>query len=182
MNKGILIALLGTLLLFAPAFAAEYTPTDMMTELKVSFVDSTWDGKMVPKGQECSWAGGTGSSPELLVSNIPGGTNAIIVEFSDRTFKANDLGGHGKIGLWVSQNQTSVTVPSVAGESHDVPQGMFIEQDHWSQRGKPGAYLPPCSGGRGNEYYATVKAVYKGKSENEPSRLLGQAVIELGKY
>jgi hypothetical protein len=182
MKKHLFIALLLTLLLSLPAFSADYKPAEMMTQLQVSFVDSAWDGVTVPQGQECSWAGGEGSSPALHVNNIPAGANAIIVEFSDRTFKANDLGGHGKIGIWISQQQSSVIIPSVPAESHEVPQGMFIEEDHRSTRGQPGAYLPPCSGGQGNEYYATIKAVYKAESDMETSRLLGQAVIEMGKY
>jgi hypothetical protein len=176
------IALAGALALPLSAISADYTPVEPMATLRVDFADTAWDGKTIPKGQECSWAGGKGSSPVLTVSNIPAAANAIIVEFSDRTFKPNDLGGHGKIGIWLSKNQASATIPAVAGESFDLPEGMFIEEAHRSQRGKPGAYLPPCSGGRGNEYYATVKAVYKPKSDKEEARLLGQAAIEMGKY
>lgn len=60
---------------------------------------------------------------------------------------------------------------------------MFVERPHqgWL-RGDGGAYLPPCSGGRGHSYYATVKAVYKARRAGEESRLLGERVIELGKY
>ncbi len=42
-----------------------------------------------------------------------------------------------------------------------------------------GAYLPPCSGGRGNSYYVTVKAVHK---QGDETHELGSAVVEMGKY
>jgi hypothetical protein len=163
-------------------YAEDYLIKEEPVTLTLAFVDPAWDGIKVPAGQECSWAGGAGVSPALQVGNIPAGANALIVEFSDRTFKPNDLGGHGKIGLWLTQAKTSVIVPSVPGESDVMPEGMFIEEAHRSTRGKPGAYLPPCSGGQGNDYYAAVKAVYKAQADNEESRLLGQASIEMGKY
>jgi len=45
-----------------------------------------------------------------------------------------------------------------------------------------GAYMPPCSGGMGNRYYVTVNAVYQASPESKEFKLLGQAVLELGKY
>ena len=86
------------------------------------------------------------------------------------------------IGIWISDNQSSVTIPSIPGETNEMPQGMFIENKFRSNRGEDGAYLPPCSGGRGNEYYATVKSVYKGESDKDESRLFGEGTIEMGKY
>lgn len=165
-------------------FAQErnYMPTEHLVKLEVSFADKAWDGITVPEGEQCSMFGGNGSSPSLIVSNIPDGVNALIISFSDRSFKANDNGGHGIIGIWLEEGQKSVTVPSVLAESLEMPEGMFIEANFRSNRGKSGAYLPPCSGGRGNEYYATIKAVYRSDNDTEESMLLGESIIEMGRY
>ena len=162
--------------------ANEYKSAENIAVLEVSFADPAWDGTKVPENQHCKMFGGNGSSPALNIKNIPPGTNAIIVSFNDKTFKMNDNGGHGIIGMWIDDDQASVTVPSVAGETNELPEGLFIEARFRSNRGKDGAYLPPCSGGRENEYDATVKAVYKGNSDDKESRLLGEGVIALGAY
>lgn len=162
--------------------SGDYETAENMAVLDVSFTDPAWDGINVPEGQQCSTYGGDGASPELLVTNIPSGANALIISFSDRTYKPNDLGGHGIIGIWITDQAASITVPSIPGESSDMPEGMFIVSEFRSNRGSSGAYLAPCSGGNGNEYYATVQAVYVGQSEDEASRLLGEADIELGVY
>ncbi|MBV2134538.1 hypothetical protein KRX52_17305 [Pseudomonas sp. MAP12] len=183
MNKmSIALALAGAALLGGCA-SSNYAPVESPTRLQVAFADPAWDGQTVPAGQRCRWAGGHGSTPRLLVSNIPSGANALVVEFSDRSYFLMDHGGHGKIGLWLSGAPSSITIPSVAGESLELPVGMFVEKEHqgWL-RGNGGAYLPPCSGGRGHRYYATVKAVYKAKAAGEQSRLLGEQIIEMGKY
>ncbi len=144
--------------------------------MNVSFVDSKWDGMMVPKDQVCKWAGGNGSTPELKITNLPENTSKVIVSFSDKTYTPMDNGGHGEIGINVS-NQTEVIVPSVEGESKMMPNNMFIRKEHKGlKRGKAGAYLPPCSGGKGNTYYATVKAV------DSNGEVLSTADIQLGKF
>lgn len=163
-------------------YGQQYMPVKTLSILDVSFATSEWNGKTVPNGQQCKMFEGNGSTPEMKISNIPKGTNAILVSFNDKTFKVNDNGGHGIIGFWVKEDQTSVVIPSVAGESNDLPQGMFIEERFRSNRGKDGVYLPPCSGGLGNEYNATIKAVFKSSSVDESSTLLGEGVISLGKY
>ena len=164
------------------AYGEQYQPIETLAQLDVSFADSTWNGKVVPKGQHCKMFEGNGATPLLSVGNIPKGSNAILVSYNDKTFKPNDNGGHGIIGIWVEEGKTVVEIPSVAGESNELPKGMFIEQKFRSNRGKGGAYLPPCSGGRGNEYNATIQAVYKSSKTSEKSALLGEGVIALGKY
>ena len=52
-------------------------------KLDVSFADASWTGKKIPKGQHCRKFGGDGATPELMVSGIPEGTTAILVEFND---------------------------------------------------------------------------------------------------
>lgn len=153
--------------------------------LDVSFVNSEWDGITVPEGQHCKMFDGNGSSPALKVENIPEGANALIISFSDRSFRPNDNGGHGMVGLWLSEGAESAMVSSIAGESNEMPEGMFVHAKFRSNRGSDGAYLPPCSGGRGNEYYAKVTAVFKTESSTENSPVLSELAegsIEMGKY
>ena len=58
----------------APAFAMDAT------------LDAPWDGKKVPKGQQCRLHGGTPSTPPISLSGIPAGTVFIIGEFNDRDY------------------------------------------------------------------------------------------------
>lgn len=177
--KGLLLLAAG---LLGACTSASYRSVANPVRLQVAFADPQWDGRTVPAGQRCRWAGGNGSTPPLRVDNIPRGANALLVAFSDRSYFLMDHGGHGEIGLWLHGTPASVTIPAVAGESLELPEGMFVERKHqgWL-RGHGGAYLPPCSGGRGHRYYATVKAVYKAADGGE-SRLLGEQSIELGEY
>lgn len=177
----VLIILVAVGLLVGCAFS-EYTAVESPSELKVSFIDISWDGEHIPEGQHCKKFGGNGSTPSLKIENIPLSSNAIIIEFSDRSFFLMNHGGHGKIGIWLDEQHTSVVIPSVAGETTVVPDGLFIEKQHRGSRGKEGAYLPPCSGGRGNRYYAEVKAVYKDRKNKKESKLLALGEIYLGEY
>jgi len=162
--------------------SSDYKAVDDPAKLIVSFADQTWDGVKIPNGQECKKFGGNGSTPSLIIEHIPEGSNAVIVEFSDRSFFIMNHGGHGKIGVWLDDQQSSVLIPSVAGETRIVPSSLFIEKEHRGWRGKEGAYLPPCSGGRGNHYYAEVKAVFKDQVNTSNSRLLAAGEIYLGEY
>jgi len=160
------------------------TAVSKSAKLEVSFVDSMWDGKTVPTGQQCQRFGGSNpSTPRLMIKGIPPGTNAVIMEYSDRSYPPMDDGGHGRIGFKMPENTKEIILPSVPGHSFDLPQGFFIVSPHqapgWD---KAGAYMPPCSGGRGNSYYVTVKAVYQPSNENKEFKLLRQAVLELGTY
>lgn len=161
----------------------KYKPVSALTALEISFADPEWDGKSVPEGQQCYRFKGNGATPRLTVKNLPSGTNAIIMEYSDRSYAPMDNGGHGKIGYRIPKGTTEISVPSVPGHTFDLPEGFFLVKAHanpsWD---KAGAYMPPCSGGKGNYYYVTVKAVYDAPSEGEESKLLGEEKIELGKY
>lgn len=152
--------------------------------LKVSFADALWDGKRVPDGQQCQRFGGTNPlTPRLKVEGIPAGTNAIVMEYSDRSYPPMDNGGHGKIGYSIPEGTTEIVIPSVPGHTFDMPEGFFIVAPHqgpgWDTAG---AYMPPCSGGRGNAYYVTIKAVRQSSDEDKDFKVLGQAVLELGTY
>ncbi len=177
-----LMAAAGVLLL--AGCQAGYEPvSDKLPNLTVSFADPGWDGKTLPKGQQCSKFGGKGATPALVVDGVPDGTNAVIIEYNDRNYPPLSYdGGHGKIGFWVSTSG-QVRLPSVPGETSRMPEGAFVEADSRATGSYATAgYLPPCSGGKGNAYFAEVKAVYKAKSESETSKLLAVGNVELGRY
>lgn len=150
--------------------------------LTLSLSDPYWDGKKVPEGQQCLKFGGGGQTPRIEVKDIPKGTEALIFEYSDHNYRPNDHGGHGKIGYRLKEPNTySITVPSVEGHTFDLPSGFFLVEKHrgkgWD---KEGAYMPPCSGGNGHNYYVTVKAV--SDITKTSYRLLGESRLEMGVY
>lgn len=153
-------------------------------ELKASLADPAWSGDGIPEGQQCQRFGGTDpKSPTVRVENIPAGAEAIILEFSDRSFARMDEGGHGKIGYKLSgENKDAVTIPSIPGHTEELPDGFFVAQVHrapgWD---KAGAYLPPCSGGRGNDYFIDIKAVEL-EGDNEVEEILGETSVKMAKY
>ena len=158
--------------------------TAKYTELDVSFADPAWNGKTIPEGQQCVCFGAKNPmTPSLNIKNIPPETNVIVMEYSDRSWPPMDNGGHGKIGFKIKQGTKSVVIPSVPGHSFELPDGFFIITPHQgSEWCKAGAYQPPCSGGMGNSYYVTVKAVYQATPKSKKFTLLGQSVLELGEY
>ncbi|HMM75860.1 MAG TPA: hypothetical protein PJ986_09135 [Gammaproteobacteria bacterium] len=150
------------------------------SELKAAFVDPAWNGAIVPDGYQCQKFGGTHGSPALQVSGVPERANALILEFSDRSYAPMDHGGHGKIGYAIEAGSTSAQVPSVPPHTTELPTGFWIVAEHGAPKwDKPGAYLPPCSGGRGNAYYVTVKAVVRDGDNIEE---LAETSLEMGKY
>ncbi len=164
-----------------PSLTPKPTP---ILPLDLVFADSDWDGKTVPNGQQCQRQGGENpSTPRILVSNIPEGSDAIILEFSDRDYRPMDDGGHGKIGFMISEGTREAVIPSILGHSFNLPNDFFIIQEHQaSSFDTAGAYMPPCSGGIGNSYYVTVRAVELLSKEDKTFILLGQGILELGRY
>jgi hypothetical protein len=65
--------------LLAGCVSSDYKAVKNLAELKVSFVDSSWDGNKIPEGQHCKKFGGDGSTPSLKIENIPSESNAVIV-------------------------------------------------------------------------------------------------------
>ena len=68
-------------------------------------------------------------------------------------------------------------LPPVPGGTEETPAGTWIEKKNratgaWKSPG----YLPPCSGGGGNRYFAVVKAV------DADRKVLAKAKIKLGRY
>lgn len=135
-----------------------------------------WNGKTVPAGQHCRLHGGKGSTPPMTVSGIPSGAAWIIVEFNDRDYRPlSTKGGHGVIG-WPVKGSKTVLKP-VPGKSARLPGGAQVVKKARStgDYASPG-YLPPCSGGRGNRYFADVKAVAKS------GKVLARTRVEMGRY
>lgn len=143
--------------------------------------DPSWDGDLVPTGMQCQKFGGVEPrSPALVISQIPEGTNVLIFEYSDRSHQPMDNGGHGKVGFAISQQTGTVWVPPVSGHTFELPTGFFMIEAHRNPKwDKAGAYMPPCSGGKKNSYYVTVKA---GKVSGTDMTIQAETVLELGKY
>ena len=152
-------------------------PALAQSPLTVAFADSAWTGDKVPAGQHCALQGGTGATPALTVSGIPDGTRQITVAFNDETYQPMNDGGHGVIGFDVAATGGEATLPSVPGNSAELPAGAHVVT---AARGtgdyaSPG-YLPPCSGGSGNTYSATLNAL------DSSGTVLASGKITLGKY
>lgn len=150
--------------------------------LQVSLADPAWNGQDVPEGQQCQRFGGQDpQSPSLLVEQIPPEADALVLEFSDRNVAAMDKGGHGTIGYRLS-GQTTVTIPPVRGHTEDLPPPFFIIAQHKApQWDLPGAYLPPCSGGRGHDYFVDVKAVTLNQ-EQKVEKVIASSSVKLATY
>ena len=150
-------------------------------QLDVAFAGGGWDGERIPQGQQCSKFGGDGKTPPLRVANVPAAADMIVVEFNDRDYQPMSYdGGHGKIGFPVKGEGGTVTLPSVPGETADLPGSARVGEKNRAtgDYARPG-YLPPCSGGRGNDYFAVVKAL---DTDADPQMVVGLGRIELGRY
>jgi phosphatidylethanolamine-binding protein (PEBP) family uncharacterized protein len=145
--------------------------------IEVKFADNAWDGLKIPTGQQCDKFGGQKpASPKLDISGIPAGSDAIVLEYSDRDSKNMNNGGHGRMSYSINGSFDSVEVPSVPGHSYVLPEKFtMIEAHRGAGWDKEGAYMPPCSGGKDHAYYVTVKTM-KG------DKVTAETVLELGKY
>jgi len=145
--------------------------------LDAQFADKAWGGSNIPEGQQCQKFGGINpATPKLTVSDIPAGSDSIVLEYSDRDYKKMDDGGHGKMSFTLNSTDSKVQIPSVPGHSFSLPAGFTIIEEHRSPGwDKAGAYMPPCSGGKGHAYYVTIKAL-KGDEVTATTQL------EMGKY
>jgi hypothetical protein len=162
--------LLASLALPGAAFA--------QSALSVKFTDPAWDGKTVPKTATCSIDGNKGAmTPALEVSGLPAGTVKITESFNDETYKPMDHGGHGVLGFDVTPASGTATVPSVPGETDQLPAGVSVVTKNrgTGKYDKPG-WLPPCSGGAGNLYTMDVTAL------DASGASLASAHVELGHY
>lgn len=152
-------------------------------DLQARLSGPAWNGQRIPAGQQCHRFGGHGATPRLTVNDIPAGTQALILAFSDRDYKPMDNGGHGVIGYLIPPGMPSaVTVPSIPGHTFDLPAGFFVVRPHANPKyDVAGAYMPPCSGGKGHMYYVTVEAVTL-NANGRPANILGKTAIDIGRY
>jgi phosphatidylethanolamine-binding protein (PEBP) family uncharacterized protein len=159
------------------AFMAVSVPgAALAQDMKVALGGAGWTGGKVPSGQECKRFGGNGSTPPLKVSGLPAGTDKIIVEFDDLDFgPLSSNGGHGGIS-YAHKGGASANLRAVPGYTSSLPAGVMLENAARStgEFASPG-YLPPCSGGRGHRYQATVKATKGGST-------LATAKVVIGTY
>jgi hypothetical protein len=147
--------------------------------LTATFVDAkTWTGDKLPDGQQCQKFKGTGSVPALKIAGAPAGTTGIVLALNDESNEGMNNGGHGIIRYAVTPANGSVTLPSVPGETDNLPAGVTPVKKHIASAysGTGGAILPPCSGGRGNTYTATLTAT------NAAGATLATGRVVLGKY
>lgn len=144
--------------------------------MDIEFADSAWDGINVPEGQQCQKFGGNNpSTPGWIVTGIPIGSDTILLEYSDRDSKNMDKGGHGRMNFALDPTADRVEIPSIPGHTFEIPSEFTIVEAHrgpgWD---KAGAYMPPCSGGKGHAYYVTIKVLKDGKVTAETLKEMGR--------
>jgi hypothetical protein len=167
-------------LLVVPGLALSEEKVESI-QWEANLSDYGWDGKTIPDGQQCQRFGGImPATPEIRIRNLPDDVNLIIAEYSDRDYKPMNHGGHGRMAFAITPDQHLIKLPRVDGHSFHMPKGSFILAPHRNpEHDKAGAYMPPCSGGKGHEYYVTLKAVH---FDGENVESFGKQVLELGKY
>jgi hypothetical protein len=135
-----------------------------------------WDGKKVPNGQHCTLFGGKGSTPPMQVTNLPAGTAWVYVEYNDRDYKPlSKKGGHGIIGYPVKGASADLySVPGLVGKLPG--KARVISAARGTGKYASDGYMPPCSGGKGNRYFAEVKAV------SASGKVLEKARVNIGRY
>ena len=152
-------------------FSAGVAHAEMSIELQ-----GGWDGKRVPNGQHCTLFGGKGSTPPMQIENLPAKTSWVLVEYNDRDYRPlSHNGGHGIIGYPVQGS--SANIYSVPGLTGTLPgKAKVISAARGTGKYASDGYLPPCSGGRKNHYFAIVKAVSDNGKELEKKR------VNIGRY
>ncbi len=180
--KSIFLSLLLSIQIACTDSTDQYTPHTLVVELNLSFADPAWNGRVIPKGQQCQEYGGNGSSPSINVKDIPVQANKLIIEFSDGTYAPCDNGGHGIVSYKLKEGTREVVVPSIPGQTFDIPDIFEIIKEHCGKNldMKRGAYIGPCPG-IGNQYYLIVKAVYEAPDKSK-NVLIGIGRLEMGTY
>lgn len=145
--------------------------------LDATFADIAWDGVTVPVGQQCQKFGGVDpATPKWIISDIPAGSTSIVLEYSDRDSKKMNNGGHGRMRFTIDAMSSKAYIPAVAGHSFTLPARFTMIEAH---RGAgwdiDGAYMPPCSGGKGHAYYVTIKTL-------KNDTVTAETVVEMGNF
>lgn len=153
--------------------------------MTLEFADKKWDGVTIPKDEVCSnYNTKAGWTPAIKVTKLPPQTNILALTYSDDTFKPMSMGGHGMVSYKVKEGTTSLIIPSMPGETFDLPQGFKSEIPHKGVKfgKKEGAYLAPCSGGKGNIYALRVEAIHVYENDKPLPELLDTKDLVLGRY
>lgn len=177
------LAIAGSVLLTGCAGGYEVSPN--MVNLNAKFANSNWDGKKVPKEGVCIYhEKSAGNSPAITISNLPLSTNKIVLSFSDKSNMTMDNGGHGVVSYKVTKSSKNITIPSFKSETYNLPVGFESIRGHNAVQYNrdPGAYLGPCSGGKGNSYSVLIEAIQEFKDDKKKSLLLGKTNLSLGRY
>ncbi|MDK3017945.1 YbhB/YbcL family Raf kinase inhibitor-like protein [Pseudodonghicola flavimaris] len=163
--KWILSAALA-LLLSTPAMAGDFT----------AGLAAPWNGKTIPKGAQCGQQGGSGLTPPIVLSGLPKGTVAVLVEYDDRDYRPLSSGGGHGILLYPVKG-SSATLPQVPEMTAKLPHGVRVyKPSRASGKFKTPGFIGPCSGGRHNMYTATIKPI------DGQGQVLGKVKIKLGRY
>ncbi len=177
MKKKLSISILGLALILTVS-------QSFAESLKVSINDPVWDGKEVPKGQQCNKFGGNNPmTPEIKITGIPDGTEAIVLRFNDESIPRMNNGGHGIIAMLLEPGTSDLIFSSVPGHTFDLPEGVLMVKAHSAPRwDKAGAYLPPCSGGTHNSYSVTIQPSKIKNLKKKKFKKIASIKIKLGKY
>ena len=160
---------------FALAVALTMSAGAAMADMKIA-LGGGWNGKTVPKGQQCTIFQGKGSTPPMKVTGLPKGTAWVYVEYNDRDYAPlSKNGGHGIIAY--PAKGTSADLYSVPGLAGKLPgKAQVISAARGKGEYKSDGYMPPCSGGNGHQYFADVKAI------SADGKLLEKTRVQIGRY
>lgn len=146
-----------------------------MADMKVT-LGGGWNGKTVPKGQQCKLDGGKGATPAMKASGLPAGTAWVYVEYNDKDYQPlSTKGGHGIIGYPVSGS--SADLYSVPGLKGSLPgKAKVIKKARGTGKYASAGYQPPCSGGNGHRYFVDLKAI------GANGKVLEKKRVQIGRY
>ncbi|WP_375723339.1 hypothetical protein LXN10_12545 [Arcobacter sp. KX21116] len=166
-------------LIYSALSSLLFSSSLLASDIEVSFTDKKWDGKVIPLDEVCSnYNVEAGSTPGLYIENLPDGAKKVILKFNDKTFTKMDNGGHGILSFDIEEDVTNVEIPPQIGETFELDEGFSVVNAHTGTRfGKQeGAYLAPCSGGKGNTYTVDISIL------NSDGKVLASKELVLGKY
>ena len=157
------------------AMTTALLPCAALAEMTV-VLGAPWDGKVVPADQICQLRGGNGSTPPMNLSGLPKGTVRVLVEYNDMSYYSMAFdGGHGALSFPATAPEADL--PSVPAMTAELPHGaLVVSAARATGRFASSGYLPPCSGGRGHMYAATIKALA------EDGTVLDAVTLDMGRY
>ncbi|WP_419768698.1 hypothetical protein [Arcobacter sp.] len=166
-------------LIYSALSSLLFSSSLLASDIEVSFTDKKWDGQTIPLDEVCSnYNVEAGSTPGLYIENLPDGAKKVILKFNDKTFTKMDNGGHGILSFDIEEDSTNVEIPPQIGETFELDESFSVLKAHTGTRfGKQeGAYLAPCSGGKGNTYTVDISIL------NSDGKVLASKELILGKY